>query len=246
MDPKDLVESMPGSWQNPPQKWYLGNANAYTLGKFQPNSREKRRWGEFFVVVRLQLLGKDWSCLVHSCLRWFTQDKFLRLIASIRKGWTCPTCFVKKGWHHFQDYVCLILSVTCRFWIAQLHKKGSSPLKKYRFLNKVPGPKQILMKLSIISPPAIWGQISGLVWESWVPPMKTKYLILKVIPWTHQWNVVFFGNLWVLTVGRFGGSRRFFSQLWRIMWTSELCMMLLGFFCLGKRFWLASEESFVS
>lgn len=31
--------------------------------------------GISFVVVRLQLLGKDSSCLVHSCLRWFTHPK---------------------------------------------------------------------------------------------------------------------------------------------------------------------------
>ena len=41
-------------------------------------------------------------------------------------------------------------------WIAQLHQKGKQPFEEIPLsLKKVPGPRQILMKLSIISPPAI-------------------------------------------------------------------------------------------
>ena len=202
-----------------------------------------QRWGDFFCCCPASttwegfiLLGPQLSKVIHP-----RQISEINSQHPKRKDLSDVFFFYFKDGIISREYVCLILSVTCGW------RKGKQPFEEIPLsLKKVPGPRQILMKLSIISPPAIWGQISGLVWESWLPPMKTKYLILKVIPWTHQWNVVFFGNLWVLTVGRFGGSRRFFSQLWRIMWTSELCMMLLGFFCLGKRFWLASEESFVS
>ena len=128
----------------------------------------------------------------------------------------------------------------CNMWMKRgifglLHctEKGKQPLEEIPFLNKVPGPRQILMKLSIISPPAIWGQIpvwfgnpGFLLWK--------KKIVFWGLSLERTSETLFFLGICEFTVGRFGGSRRFFSQLWRIMWTSELCMMLLGFL-FGRR-----------
>lgn len=165
-------------------------------GNFQPNSREKRfllaKMGGFFVVVRLQLLGRDWSCLVLSCLRWFT-----RLIASIWKDWTCPTCFLKKGWHHFRDYVCLILSVTCEWREGLLDcsiapKREAALWRNTAFLKKGTRSKADFDETFDNITSRNLRANSGLVWESWLPPMKKNIVFWGLSLWTHQWNVVFF------------------------------------------------------
>lgn len=83
------------------------------------------------------------------------------------------------------------------------------------------------MKLSIISPPAIWGQIP--VWFGNPGFLLWKKIVFWRLSLEPTSETLFFLGICEFTVGHFGGSRRFFSQLWRIMWTSELCMMLLGF-----------------
>ena len=113
------------------------------------------------------------------------------------------------------------------------------------------------MKLSIISPPAIWGQIPrfglGILDSSYERKSYFESVISRTTSETLQkhfrpshvflWGFVssqegtqtaamkFLPNFpYLSSVGRFDRSRPFFLQLWRTMWTSEPCMMLLGFF----------------